>query len=223
MSVEILYSIFIFKNHFVEMILDFIETLVSFKGFDIILVMIDRLMNYFKFEPIHFTVIVADITDLIYRSWYRQFEFPKIITSNRNKLFTSEFWKKLHKWIQVDLYISIFFHSEIDDFSERFNKTMIEVLCYYVNLWYSDWTNHLIHMKVAMNNSVNATIEKTSTEMIYETSLRLFLSFRDLAKVNLDISTISDYIQHIQENITLIRNHHAKIKMKQIIYANQKR
>src|SRR5437762_6701108 len=76
---------------------------------------------------------------------------------------------------------------------------------------------------MAMNNSVNATTEKTPTEMIYETSLRLFPSFRDLAKVNLDISAVSDYIQRIQENIILARDHHAEAKTKQITYANQKR
>ena len=77
-------------------------------------------------------------------------------------------------------------------------------------------------MEIIMNNSINATTEKISTEMIYEISLQLFLSLKDLTKMNLDISAISNYIQHIQENIILIRNHYIEIKMKQIIYANQK-
>ena len=73
-----------------------------------------------------------------------------------------------------------------------------------------------------MNNSINATTEKISTEMIYETLLRLFFSSRDLIKVNLDISAVSNYIQHIQENIIFVRDCHAEDKTKQIIYANQK-
>ena len=128
----------------------------------------------------------------------------------------------MHKRIQVDLHIFTFFHFETNNSFERFNKIMIKVLCYYVNLWYSDWVDHLIHMKIAMNNLINVTTEKISTEMIYEIFFRLFFSLRDLAKVNLDISIISDYIQRIQENIALIRNRHVEIKMKQIIYANQK-
>src|SRR5947207_3896430 len=99
---------------------------------------------------------------------------------------------------------------------------MIEALCHYINLRHSDWANHLIHMKMTMNNSINAMIEKTSTEMIYKTPFRLFFSSRDLTKMNLDISVVLDYIQRIQENIALIRDHHAEAKTKQIIYANQK-
>ena len=204
------------------MTLDFVETLVSFKGFDIILVMTDHLMDYFKFKLIHSIIIVADIADLVYRSWYRQFELLKTMISDRDKLFTSEFWKELHKWIRVDLRMSTFFHPEIDNSSKRFNKIMIEVLHHYVNLRHSDWADHLIHMKMMINNSINATTEKTPIEMIYETLLRLFLSFKDLAKMNLDISTISNYIQRIQKNITLIKNHHIEAKTKQTTYANQK-
>src|SRR5436190_22998720 len=78
-------------------------------------------------------------------------------------------------------------------------------------------------MEVTMNNSINATTGKTPTEMIYETLLRLFPSSRDLAKVNLDISAVSDYIQRIQENITLTRDRHAEAKTKQTTYANKGR
>src|SRR5438045_4155378 len=66
-----------------------------------ILVMTDRLTNYAKFEPTHSTATAQDIADLVYRSWYRQFGLPKVITSDRDKLFTSKFWKELHKRIHI--------------------------------------------------------------------------------------------------------------------------
>src|SRR5437762_11521493 len=78
-------------------------------------------------------------------------------------------------------------------------------------------------MEAAMNNSVNATTGKTPTEMVYGTPLRLFPSPRDLAKPNLDIPAVSDYIQRIQDNIAFARDRHAEAKTKQATYANQKR
>jgi transposase InsO family protein len=129
--------------------------------------MTDRLTNYVKFEPTHSTATSAEIAELVYRSWYRQFGLPKAMTSDRDKLFTSGFWKELHKRIRVDLRMSTSYHPETDGSSERSNKTMIEALRHYVNLRHSDWADHLIHVEAAMNNSVNATTGKTPTELVY--------------------------------------------------------
>jgi hypothetical protein len=145
------------------------------------------------------------------------------VTSNRDKLFTSGFWKELYKQIPVDLRMFTSFHSKTDSSSERSNKTMIEALRHYVNLRHSNWADHLIHIEAAVNNSVNATTGKTPTEVLYGTTLRLFPSPRDLAKPNLDVPVVLDYIHRIQDNIALARDGHAKVKTKQTTYANQKR
>src|SRR5204862_7123337 len=111
--------------------------------------------------------------------------------------FTSKFWKELHKRIRVHLRMSTSYHPETDGSSERSNKTMIESLRHYVNLRQSDWADHLIHMETAMNNSVNATTGKTPTELVYGTTVRLLTSPSHLAKTNLDIYAILDYILNI--------------------------
>jgi hypothetical protein len=145
------------------------------------------------------------------------------MTSDRDKLFTSKFWKELHKRIRINLRMSTSFHPETDGSSERSNKSMIEALRHYVNLRQSDWADHLIHVESAMNNSVNATTGKTPTELVYGTPLRLFPSPRDLAKANVDVPAVSDYIQRIQDNIAFARDRHAEAKTKQTTYANKSR
>jgi len=145
------------------------------------------------------------------------------MTSDRDKLFTSKFWKELHKRIRIDLRMSTSFHPETDGSSERSNKSMIEALRHYINLRQSDWADHLIHVESAMNNSVNATTGKTPTELVYGAPLRLFPSPRDLAKANIDVPAVSDYIQRIQDNIAFARDRHAEAKTKQTTYANKSR
>ena len=85
------------ERRFDELALDFVGTLPLSKGFDTILVMTDRLTDYVKLEPTHSTATAQDIVELIYASWYRQFRLPTTITSDHDKLFTSNFWKELHK------------------------------------------------------------------------------------------------------------------------------
>jgi hypothetical protein len=89
------------------MAVHFVGTLVPSKGFDTMLVMTDRLTDYVKFEATHSTASAADIADLVYRSWYRQFGLPKAMTSDRDKLFTSGLCQKeLHKRLRVHLRMS---------------------------------------------------------------------------------------------------------------------
>ena len=80
--------------------------------------MTDRLMDYVKFEPTHFTATAESIANLVYKSWYRQFDLPSAITSDRDKLFTSGFWKELYKRIKINLRMLTSYHPETDGFSE---------------------------------------------------------------------------------------------------------
>jgi len=211
------------EHRFDELALDFVGTIPISKGFNMILVMTDRLTDYVKLEPTHSTATAQDIARLIYASWYRHFGLPKAITSDRDKLFTSNFWKELHKRIKVSLRMSTSYHPETDGSSERSNKTMIEALRHYVNLRHTDWADHLIHVEAAMNNSVNATTGKSPTELVFGTTLRLFPSPRDLAKPTQDVPAVTDYIQRIQDNIAMARDRHVAAKTKQTTYANKKR
>ena len=119
--------------------------------------------------------------------------------------------------------MSTSFHPETDGSSERSNKMIIEALRHHVNLKHTNWTVYLIHVEAAMNNSVNATMGKTPTEMVYGTTLRLFPPPHDLAKSNHDVPAVTDYIQMIQDNIAIARDRHAEAKTKQTTYANKKR
>jgi hypothetical protein len=209
-------------DRFSDMALDLMGTLTPSKGFDTVIVMTDRLANYVKFEPTHSTTTAADIADLVCRSWYHQFGLPRDMASDRDKLFTSGFWKELHKQLRIHLRMSTSYHPETDRSSEPSNKTMIETLCHYFNLRQSDWAEHLIHVESAMNNSGNAT-GKTSTELVYGTPLRLFPGPKDLTKPKVDVPAVSDYIHCIQENIAFARDRHVEAKTRQTSYADQKR
>jgi len=56
-----------------------------------LLIMTDRLTNYVRIMPTHFTATAKDIAQLVYEAWYRLFGLPQSIVSDRDKLFTSQF------------------------------------------------------------------------------------------------------------------------------------
>jgi transposase InsO family protein len=173
-SAGFLHSLPIPTDHFSDITIDFIGTLPKSLGFDTITIFTDRLTNYIKIEPTHSTTTAEDIVRLAYRSWIRQFGLPRSIVSDRDKLFTSKFWKELHRLLYIDIKLSIVFHPETDGSSERSNKTTIEALRGYINHRGTDWASHLIQVELSMNNSINTTTQLTPTEMLYGTNIRLF-------------------------------------------------
>ena len=121
------------SNRFLEIALDFIGPLPESNGYDCIVIMTDRLMDYVLIEPMVTTAMAPEITLLFYQTWYHRFGLSHGITSDRDKLFVSRFWQKLFKKLNVHLHMSTAFHPETDGSSERSNKTAIEALWHYGN------------------------------------------------------------------------------------------
>ena len=72
-----------------------------------------------------------------------------------------------------------------------------------------------------MNNSVNATTDKTLIELLYDVFLKLFPSPRSL--LSFEVSVVTDYLERIQNSIAIARDRHAEAKTRQIMYVNKKR
>jgi len=184
--------------------------------------MTDRLTNYVHIVPTHSTATARDTAQLVYESWYRLFGLPRSIVSDRDKLFTSHFWKELHRLLDVRIKMSTTAHPETDGSSERSNKTAIEALRNYVNRRQTDWMDHLIHVETAMNNSVNATTKMTPTQLLFGTSIRLFPSFRS-SEIDTPVPAVSDFIERINESVDIAKDNQLAAKTLQAHNANKHR
>jgi hypothetical protein len=190
-----------------------------------ILVMTDRLTNYVRIEPTLSTATAQDIASLVYSTWCRLFGLPQRIVSDRDSLFTSHFWQHLHRLLKIKLKMSTSFHPETDGSSERSNKTAIEALRHYVNRRQTDWMDHLIHVEIQMNNSVNATTNFSPTELVFGSRLRLFPTFRegDIDTSETTVPAVTEHLDRIVESIAIARDNHLTGKTIQTRNANRSR
>lgn len=178
-------------------------------GYNCLIIITDRLTNFVKIEPMNTTATAPEVTDHFYCTWYHQFGLPSAIISDCDKLFVSHFWKVLFKKVNVHFQMFTAYHFKTDEFSERLNKMVIEVLHHYVNTQQSDWADHLIQVESAMNNSVNVTTEMIPTELIYSSSLHLFPHPTDTSS---EFPTITDFIEWINESIVIVQDQHMIVK-----------
>ncbi|SCZ88693.1 BZ3500_MvSof-1268-A1-R1_Chr10-2g03048 [Microbotryum saponariae] len=149
-----------------EVGLDFVGPLIPSNGNDALLTVTDRLSGYVRIIPCRTTDDAAATADRFFNGWHRYFGMPRVLVSDRDKLFTSEFWRAYTGRMGTKLAMSTAFHPQTDGRSERTNRTVIQVLRTMVNRRQNDWSKHLATVEFVINSSVNRSTGKTPFEVV---------------------------------------------------------
>ena len=126
-------------------------------SFDMICVIIDLLTAMVHLVPTKQNYKATDMAEVIFDTMYKLHGLPEQIISDRDLLFTSHFWKKLHSLLNVELRLSSAFHPQTDGATERANKTMTQMLRQCVSLKQKDWVVKLPAIEFAMNSARSST------------------------------------------------------------------
>ena len=99
--------------------MDFIEGLPSSEGYEVILVVVDRFTKYTHFIPIKHPFTAHTIARAVFDNVVKLHGLPKTIISDRDKIFTSAFWKDLFAMLGTHLVFSSAYHPQTDGRTER--------------------------------------------------------------------------------------------------------
>ncbi|GAA5846261.1 hypothetical protein JCM11251_007270, partial [Rhodosporidiobolus azoricus] len=119
--------------------LDFVGPLPLSEGRDTLLTVSDRLTVYTRLLACCSKDGAKEVAELVFQGWFSLFGLPERLVSDRDKLFTSRFWRALHERAGVALQMSTSFHPETDGRSKQTNKTVIQVLRQQVSRAQKDW------------------------------------------------------------------------------------
>ena len=123
--------------------MDFIEGLLMSKGKDTIFVVVDRLTKYAHFMGIKKIDSAKQIAEVFCKNIYKLHGFPKIIVSDRDAKFTSNFWKEFCKQIGITLNMSSTYHPQTDGQMEVVSKCLEAYLHSFVNDKQNKWLQWL--------------------------------------------------------------------------------
>ncbi|GAA5982141.1 hypothetical protein JCM11641_000600 [Rhodosporidiobolus odoratus] len=151
---------------FADVAMDFVGPLPKSGGKDMLLTVTDRLSGYTRLLTCMSTDSAKEIASVFFDGWVRLFGPPERIVSDRDKLFTSRFWRSLHKRMGSKLQMSTAFHPETDGCSERTNKTAVQVLRTMVSWRQTDWGSHLSSTEYAINSVQNVSTGKAPFELV---------------------------------------------------------
>ena len=157
-------------NPWDKVTMDFITKLptskdqVTKQSYDMIMVMVDRLTKYAHFIAASETYTAEQLGHLVLDRLVRYHGFPKVFITDRDKLFTSNYWKTLIGTIGIKHKLSTAYHPETDGQTERTNQTLEQYLRHYINYTQDNWASLLPMAQIALNNHKSET---TSTTPFY--------------------------------------------------------
>jgi hypothetical protein len=104
--------------------MDFIEGLSSSEGANTILVVVDRFTKYAHFVPLKHPYSAPQIGRVFVDSVVKLHGMPRTIVSDRDRIFTSHFWKLLFAKLGTKLKFTTAYHPQTDGQSDRVNQSL---------------------------------------------------------------------------------------------------
>lgn len=121
--------------------------------FDSITVVICLLTAMVHLIPSRTNYNASQIAELVFEQIYKIHGLPRSIVSDRDVLFTSAFWSRLHRLIGTRLRMSSAYHPQTDGSTERANRTVTQMLRQCIQPDQKDWVAKLPAIEFAINSA----------------------------------------------------------------------
>jgi hypothetical protein len=201
-----------------DITMDFIEGLPISDGFNVILVVVDRFTKYSHFVPMRHPFTAPQVARIFVDSVVKLHGMPHSITSDRDKIFTSNFWRLLFQSLGTKLKFTTAYHPQTDGQSERVNQCLEMFLRCMVQDNPKDWRRWLPLAEFWYNSTYHSSLECTPFKALYghEPNLGALPALEDTSPVAGVVAERATQIELLKHHLTAAQN-----RMK--IYADNKR
>lgn len=147
--------------------IDFIDGLPSSQGKSVIFVEVDRLSKYAHFIPIHHPYSATQVAQVFMDIVYKLYGMPKVIVSDRDKVFLSNFWQAMFKILKVDLHMWTAYHLQSDGQTEMVNRCLECYLRCMCGDRPKEWVTWLPMAEYWYSTNFHTAISTTPYEVLY--------------------------------------------------------
>jgi Integrase core domain/Chromo (CHRromatin Organisation MOdifier) domain len=147
--------------------MNFICGLPRSSGKDVLLVIIDKFTKYCHLIPLSHPFKAIDVAQYFLDNIYKLHGLPSKIITDRDPLFTSNFWKELMKRLEVQLNFSTAYHPQTDGQTERLNQCIEAYLRCMVFQKPKDWIKWVPLAEWWYNINYHSALHTTPFEALY--------------------------------------------------------
>lgn len=204
-----------------EMIfMDFINGLPTSGSSNCIFVVIDKFTKYGHFIPLHHPFNAQKVVEAFVDHVYKLHGMPKYIVSDRDSVFTRQFWQALAKLTGSELKMSLAYHPETDGQTERVNQQIEYYLRCFISTNPNRWARWLPLCEFWYNTNWHSVLNKSPFEVLYGHSPRYFVISASDTILPADLQTWLDQRQVVTASV---RQHLLRAQQRMKIQADKHR
>jgi len=137
------------------------------QGYNVIMVVVDRLSKYAHFMPLKHPYTIASVAKCFLNNVVKLHGMPLSIISDRDKIFISSFWKSLFKLHGTALCYSSNYHPQSDDQTEVVNRTLEQYLHCFSSDQPKGWIEWLAWAEYGYNTAIHSYTKVSPFEAVY--------------------------------------------------------
>jgi Integrase core domain/Chromo (CHRromatin Organisation MOdifier) domain len=147
--------------------MDFICGLPRSCGRDVILVVVDKFTKFYHLITLTHPFKASEVSQLFLDNVYKLQSLPHKIITDRDPLFTSNFWTELMKQLGVTLHFSTAYHPQTDGQTERLNHCIENYLRCMVFQKPRDWCKWISLAEWWYYTNYHTALKLTPFEALY--------------------------------------------------------
>jgi hypothetical protein len=147
--------------------MDFVEGLPISGSANCIMVVVDKFTRYAHFIPLKHPFTAATVAAAYMDNVFKLHSLPQVIISDRDPIFTSQFWKELFSRMGSDLRMSSAYHPATDGQSERVNQVLEIYLRCFTHACPRKWSNWLAFAEYWYNTCHHSALKTSPFVALY--------------------------------------------------------
>lgn len=203
-----------------DLAIDFVGPLKPSQHYNMLLTCTCRLSGFTRLIPVLKSDTAERTASRFFAGWVAIFGAPRSIISDRDKLWTSHFWKQLMKRMGTDFHMMSSFHPQADGRSERTNKTVGQILRTFTSKRQGKWLESLPAVEFGINSALNVACGTSPFELIVGRRPLLFPSVADPGD---SPKTLSAWLRAREDSWAAARDQLWVSRIKQALHHNRRR
>jgi len=193
-----------------DIAMDFVEGFPKVGGKSVVLTVVDRFSKFAHFIALGHPYTAASVARAFFTDIVRLHGFPTSIVSDRDPVFTSNFWAELFRLAGVKLLMSSAFHPQTDGQSEVTNRTIGMYLRCLAGDRPRSWLQWLPWAEFCFNSSYQTALRATPFQVVYgrppPALLRYSPGLARVAAVDRQLRDRDEFLQEIRERLLLAQD-----------------
>lgn len=181
---------------------------------------VNRFSRFSYFIPVKQSLTAQQLAVVFNENILKLYRLPKSVVSDRDKLFTSDFWKEFFKMQGTRLQMSTTYHPQTNGQTESVNQYLESYLQCFCSTKQKEWVKWLSWAQFWHNTNWHSITGFSPYEVVYGRPSPALIQY---IPITTRVQAMEDSLYNKDHMLKLLKDHHLKSQSRMKHYADLKR